>query len=59
MRRSKRMMEELEQDIRDHIERETQTTSSAGCRRRKRVTRRCANFGNVTRVKEETRECGV
>jgi len=24
MRRSKRMMEELEQDIRDHIERETQ-----------------------------------
>jgi hypothetical protein len=56
MRRSKRMLEELDQDIRDHIERETQDNIERGMS--PEVARYAAlrKFGNVTRVKEETRE---
>ena len=43
MRRGKRMMEELEQDIREHIAQETQDNINRECRRRKRETRFCAS----------------
>jgi len=42
--RRKRMMEDLDQDIRDFIERETRTTSSAACRQRKRAMQLCASL---------------
>src|SRR3989441_920015 len=56
MRRSKRMMEELEQDIRDHIERETQDNIERGMPPEEARYAAVRKFGNVTRVKEETRE---
>jgi predicted permease len=56
MRRSKRMMEELEQDIRDHIERETQDNIERGMPPEEACYAAVRKFGNVTRVKEETRE---
>ncbi len=46
MSRRKRMLEELDQDIRDHIERETQDNIERGMppeEERKRVMRRCAS----------------
>jgi predicted permease len=55
MKRRKRMLEELDQDIRDHIERETQDNLERGMsleEARRAATRK---FGNVTRLKEETR----
>ncbi len=56
MRRSKRMMEELDQDIRDHIERETQDNLERGMPPEEARYAAVRKFGNVTRVKEETRE---
>src|SRR6266403_1184779 len=56
MRRSKRMMEELEQDIRDHIERETQDNIERGLPPEEARYAAIRKFGNVTRVQEETRE---
>jgi predicted permease len=56
MRRRKRMMEELEQDIHDHIERETQDNIERGMPPEEARYAAVRKFGNVTRVKEETRE---
>jgi len=56
MRRRKRMLEDLEQDIRDHIERETQDNIERGMPAEEARYAAVRKFGNVTRVKEETRE---
>ena len=56
MRRRKRMLEELDQDIRDHIERETQDNIERGMPSEEARYAAMRKFGNVTRVKEETRE---
>jgi len=48
-------MEDLDRDIRETSPWRRKTTSSAGCRRKKRAMRLCG-VRNVTRVKEETRE---
>ena len=56
MRRRKRMLEEVDQDIRDHIERETQDNIERGMLSEEARYAAMRKFGNVTRVKEETRE---
>src|SRR5260221_957426 len=56
MRRRKQMMEDLDQDIRDHIERETQDNIERGMLPEEARYAAVRRFGNVTRVKEETRE---
>ena len=56
MSRRKRMMEDLDQDIRDHIERETQDNIERGMSPEEAHYAALRKFGNVTRVKEETRE---
>jgi predicted permease len=56
MRRRKRMLENLEQDIRDHIERETQDNIERGMPPDEARYAALRNFGNVTRVAEETRD---
>jgi predicted permease len=56
MKRRKRMMEYLDQDIRDHIERETQDNLERGMPPEEARYAALRKFGNVTRVKEETRE---
>ena len=55
MRQRKRMLEELDQDIRDHIERETQDNVERGMSPEEARYAAMRKFGNVTRVKEETR----
>jgi predicted permease len=50
------MLEELEQDIRDHIERETQDNLERGLPPEEARYAAVRKFGNVTRVKEDTRE---
>src|ERR1700678_854994 len=56
MNRRRRMLKDLDQDIRDHIAIETQENIERGMS--PEAARTCAlrKFGNVTRVKEETRE---
>src|SRR5258708_27555084 len=56
MRRRRRMMEDLEQDIRDHIAIETQENIERGMSPDEARAAALRKFGNVTRVKEETRE---
>src|SRR5947207_2134900 len=56
MSRRKRMLEELDQDIRDHIEKETQDNIERGMPPEEARYAAVRKFGNVTRVKEETRE---
>jgi hypothetical protein len=56
MRRSKRTLDELDQDIRDHIDRETQDNIERGMSPEEARYAALRKFGNVTRVKEETRE---
>ena len=56
MSRRKRMMEDLDQDIRDYIERETQDNIERGLSPEEAHFAALRKFGNVTRVKEETRE---
>jgi predicted permease len=56
MRRSKRLLEELDADIREHIERETQDNIERGMSPENARYAALSKFGNVTRVKEETRE---
>jgi predicted permease len=56
MRRRKRMMEDLAQDIRDHIEIETQDNIDRGMSPEESHYAALRKFGNVTRVTEETRE---
>jgi len=56
MSRRKRMLEELDQDIRDHIERETQDNIGRGMPPEEARYAAMRKFGNVTQVKEDTRE---
>src|ERR1700693_4499910 len=56
MKRRKRMMEELDQDIREHIAIETQENIERGMSPEEARYAAMRKFGNVTRVKEETRE---
>ena len=56
MWRRKRMLEELNEDIRDYIERETQDNIERGMTPQGARYAAMRKFGNVMRVKEETRE---
>jgi predicted permease len=56
MSRRKRMLEDLDADIRDHIARETQDNIERGMSPEEARHAAMRKFGNVTRVKEETRE---
>src|SRR6266850_2515542 len=56
MNRRKRMMDDLDQDIREHIERETQDNIERGMAPEEARYAAVRKFGNVMRVKEETRE---
>jgi len=56
MMRRNRMLQELDQDIRDHIESETQDNIERGMSPEEARYAAVRKFGNVTRVKEETRE---
>jgi hypothetical protein len=56
MRRRKRIMEGLDQDIREHIAMETQDNIERGMPPEEARYAAMRKFGNVTRVKEEIRE---
>ncbi|MGB9336328.1 MAG: ABC transporter permease [Candidatus Acidiferrales bacterium] len=56
MSRRKRMLEDLEQDIRDHIAAETQDNIDRGMPPEEARYAAIRKFGNVRRVKEDTRE---
>lgn len=56
MKRRERMMEQLDQDIRDHIEREIQDNIERGMSPEDARYAALRKFGNVTLVKEATRE---
>jgi predicted permease len=56
MSRRKRMLNELDEDIREHIARETQDNIERGMAPEEAHYAAMRKFGNVTRVKEETRE---
>ncbi len=56
MRRRKRMLENLEQDIRDHIETETQDNIERGMSPEEARYAALRKFGNVRRVQEEARD---
>src|SRR6516165_9888772 len=55
-RRRKRMMESLDQDIRDYIQRETQDNFERGMSPEEARYAGLRKFGNVARVKEDTWE---
>ena len=54
MTRRKRMLKDLEDDIRDYLERETQDNIDRGMSAEEARYAALRKFGNVTRVKEET-----
>jgi predicted permease len=56
MKRRKQMMDDLEQDIRAHIETETQDNIARGMSPEEARYAAMRKFGNVTRVQEEARE---
>jgi predicted permease len=56
MTQRKRMMDDLDQDIRDHIEMETRDNIERGMPPEEARYAAMRKFGNVTRMKEETRE---
>src|SRR5580693_7180999 len=56
MSRRKRMLDDLDADIREHISRETQDNIERGMSLEEARYAAMRKFGNVTRVKEETRE---
>ena len=56
MRRRKRMLDDLDQDIHEHIERETQDNIERGMSPEDARYAALRKFGNVMRVKEDTRE---
>jgi predicted permease len=56
MKRRQRMMDELEQDIRAHIEMETQDNIARGLPPEEARYAAIRKFGNVTRVQEEAHE---
>jgi putative ABC transport system permease protein len=51
----RRSLEGLERDIRDHIERETQDNVDRGMRPDEARAAAIRSFGNITRIKEDTR----
>src|ERR1700746_2066908 len=55
MKRSKRMMADLDRDIRDHIDRETQDNIDRGMLPEEAHYAALRKFGNVSQVREETR----
>jgi hypothetical protein len=55
MKRRKQMLEDLDQDIRDHIERETEDNIERGMSPEEARYAAMRKFGNVMRVKEDTR----
>src|ERR1700756_2185781 len=59
MRLGKRMLDGLDQDIRDHLERETQDNIERGMSKEEARYAAVRKFGNVTRVKEDTREVWI
>jgi hypothetical protein len=56
MSRRKRMLQQLDDEIRDHIETETQDNIERGMSPEEARYAAVRKFGNVTRVKEDTRE---
>lgn len=56
MKRSKRMLEDLDQDIREHIEIETQENMERGMSPEEARCAALRKFGNTALVKEEVRE---
>jgi predicted permease len=56
MRGRKRLLEELDQDIRDHIERETQDNIERGMPPKEARYAAMRKFGNMTRITEESWE---
>jgi len=56
MSRRKRMLDDLDQDIREHIEMETRDNVERGMSPEDARYAALRKFGNVTRVKEDTRE---
>ncbi len=59
MSRRKHILENLDQDIRDHIETETRDNIARGVSPEEAHYAAMRKFGNVTRVKEETREVWI
>src|SRR5438270_12755211 len=55
MRRRRRMLEELDADIREHVERETQDNVERGMTPEEARYAAVRKFGNLTRVREDTR----
>jgi macrolide transport system ATP-binding/permease protein len=55
MRLRKRLLEDLDQDVRDHLEMETQDNIDRGMSPQEARYAALRKFGNVARVKEETR----
>jgi predicted permease len=56
MRRRQRVLDDLDQDIREHLEMETQDNIERGMSPEVARFAALRKFGNVTRVKEQTRE---
>jgi hypothetical protein len=56
MKSRKRMLRELEEDIRDHLERETQDNIDRGMSPDEACHAALRKFGNVARIREETWE---
>jgi len=56
MKKRERMMKDLEEGIREHIEAETQDNIARGMSPEEARFAALRKFGNVARVKEETRE---
>ncbi len=56
MNRRKRMLNDLDENIRDHIEAETEDNIARGMSPEEARYAALRKFGNVTRIKEETRE---
>ena len=56
MKRGKQMLNELDADIREHIDRETQDNIERGMTPEEARYAAARKFGNVTRVKEDTRD---
>ena len=59
MRRGKRLLEDLDREIREHIELETQENIDRGMDPEQARYAAVRKFGNVTRVKEDAREVWI
>lgn len=56
MMRRKRMLQQLDEDIREHLDRETQDNIDRGMSPEDAHNAALRKFGNVARVKEQTHE---